>query len=222
MPVAFDIFIAGVTGFVTGLVLSIPVGPVNLTIINEGARRGFFWAALIGLGAMVAEVLYCAIAFTSFATLFTTRPIKEVMEVASFAFILYLGIRFLRAQQLSRNSRLEERLEDRFHPHSAFMVGFVRVAGNPGVLLYWIILSAHFLARDLVPPTGGGKLACTSGVAIGTGLWFLGLSYAVSLRHRKLSEAILLRMEHGSGICLVVLAIGHGIHILWKVSQGRF
>ena len=45
--------IAGLTGFVFGVLLSIPVGPVNLTIMNEGARRGFFWAIMIGLGASV-------------------------------------------------------------------------------------------------------------------------------------------------------------------------
>ena len=44
------ILLAVLTGFLSGLGLSIPVGPVNLTIMNEGARRGFKWAALIGIG----------------------------------------------------------------------------------------------------------------------------------------------------------------------------
>ena len=61
------ILIAGLTGFISGLLLSIPVGPVNLTIMNEGARRGFFWALLISAGASVMEVIYCTIAFTGFA-----------------------------------------------------------------------------------------------------------------------------------------------------------
>jgi len=34
------IALAALTGFISGLLLSIPVGPVNLTILNEGARRG--------------------------------------------------------------------------------------------------------------------------------------------------------------------------------------
>ena len=46
-PVVF----AGLTGLVSGFIISIPVGPVNLTIVNEGARRGLKWAALIGAGA---------------------------------------------------------------------------------------------------------------------------------------------------------------------------
>ena len=49
------ILLAALTGFISGLLLSIPVGPVNLTIMNEGARQGFFWALLIGLGATGGE-----------------------------------------------------------------------------------------------------------------------------------------------------------------------
>ncbi|HEX4645361.1 MAG TPA: hypothetical protein VH598_07105 [Verrucomicrobiae bacterium] len=59
MPGFLPILISALTGFFSGLLLSIPVGPVNLTIINEGARQGFKWGALIGLGASIMEVIYC-------------------------------------------------------------------------------------------------------------------------------------------------------------------
>ncbi|MDW8310687.1 MAG: LysE family transporter, partial [Verrucomicrobiales bacterium] len=75
---------AALTGFIFGLLLCIPVGPINLTILNEGARRGFVWALMIGLGASAMEVIYCALAFTGFATFFADRGIKAAMEVFSF------------------------------------------------------------------------------------------------------------------------------------------
>ncbi len=212
---------AALTGFISGLLLSIPVGPINLTIINEGARRGFGWAALIGLGATVMEVIYCSIAFTGFASLFGGRYVKAVMELSSFVFMLYLGMKFLGARRIPGTSRIEERIEERLQPHSAFTTGFVRVMGNPGVLLFWIILAANFISREWVIPNGPGKLACISGVAVGTGLWFIGLSYAVSLGHRKFSETTLLRMEHFSGIGLLALAVAHGAHITWQMAHHR-
>ena len=46
-----DVLFACLIGFLSGFILSIPVGPINLTILNEGARRGFLWAALIGMGS---------------------------------------------------------------------------------------------------------------------------------------------------------------------------
>ena len=47
--------VAALTGFISGLLLSIPVGPIKITIVNDGARRGFKWAAAIWLGATVME-----------------------------------------------------------------------------------------------------------------------------------------------------------------------
>ena len=105
MPELPPILIAGLTGFSSGLLLSIPVGPINLTIINEGARRGFKWAALIGLGASVMEVIYCSIAFTGFSSIFGNRYIKSAMEVFSFVFMLFLGIKFLMAKTVSGPDR---------------------------------------------------------------------------------------------------------------------
>jgi len=213
--------IALLTGFISGLVLSIPVGPVNLTIINEGARRGFLWAILIGMGAVVMEVIYCAVAFTGFASFFSRGYVKAAMELFSFVFMLYLGLKFTLARQIEVSNKIEARIEEKFRPHSAFMTGFVRVMGNPGVLLWWIVLAANFISRELVEPNGQGKLACIIGVALGTGLWFFGLSYAVSLGHKKFSEKTLLRMEHISGIGLLILALAHGVRIIWVMARHK-
>lgn len=222
------LLVAGLTGLVSGLLLSIPVGPANLTILNEGARRGFARALFIGLGATTMEVIYCALAFTGFATFLQGPFVKAAIELASFVFLLFLGLKFLLAPtvvspvHLTRaTDRLEERIEERLRPHSAFMIGFVRVLANPGVLVFWIILAANFISRDWVPPSAAGRLACIAGVALGTGLWFVTLSYMVSLGHRKFSERTLLRMEHFSGIVLLVVAVAHGINIAWQMAHHR-
>lgn len=222
------IALAGITGVISGLLLSVPVGPVNLTIMHEGARRGFKWAVLIGLGATLMEVIYCFIAFTGLATFFTRGYVKAGMELFSFVFMLFLGMKFLLAKSVlapahlsDRADRLEERLEEKLHPHSAFMTGFVRVLGNLGVLVFWIILAANFISREWVTPDWPGKLACVAGVAMGTGSWFLGLSWLVSLGHGRFSEKTLLRMEHISGICLLVLALIHGGMIVLQMARHK-
>ena len=219
--------ISALTGFISGLLLSIPVGPINLTIMNEGARRGFKWAAMIGLGATAMEVVYCWIAFTGFTSLFSNRVVKAGMELFSFAFMLLLGIKFLLAKSVSAPMHLsdavdkfDERVERRFHPHSAFWTGFVRVMANPGVLLFWIILAANFLSREWVADTWASKGICITGVAAGVGLWFFGLSWLVSRGHGRFSEKTLLRMERGSGIGLLLLAFGHAAILISQMVRG--
>ena len=76
---------AGVTGYVAGFLISIPVGPINLTIINEGARRGFFWALMIGCGSVLMESIYCAIALAGFSAFLGLEMVKSTMELLSFS-----------------------------------------------------------------------------------------------------------------------------------------
>jgi threonine/homoserine/homoserine lactone efflux protein len=215
------ILLASITGLISGLLLSMPIGPVNLTIINEGACRGFIRGMLVGLGASVMELIYCTIAFTGFSSFFDSRVVKASMEVFSFAFLLFLGAKFLTTKTVVTAGKIEARVGAKLHPHSAFMTGFVRVLGNLGVLLFWIVLAANFMSHDWVADTLVAKTACIAGVALGTNLWFCTLSYGVSRGHGRFSENTLLRMQHISGLCLIVVGLFDGGHIVWQLARHK-
>jgi threonine/homoserine/homoserine lactone efflux protein len=236
MASSSSIFIAALAGFVSAVVFSsIPVGPVNLTIINEGAQRGFKWAFLIGLGAATMEVIYCAIAFAGFSSFFDTHLVKAMMKVFTFAFLLFLGTKFLAAKKVaattqfgSKAEQLEGRIEGKLRPHSAFAVGFVRVMGNVGVLATWLVIAvylmsheAYFADQNWVADTFAAKTACVLGVALGTNAWFCGLSFGMSRGHGRFNEKTLLRMQHFSGVCLIALGIFDGIHIAWQLARHK-
>jgi threonine/homoserine/homoserine lactone efflux protein len=221
------IFHAAVAGYVVALLFSaISIGPINLTILNEGAQRGFKWAMLIGLGASAMEVIYCAISFTGFSTFFDNLTVKALMEVFSFVFLLFIGWKFLSAKSVAvptkldvASQKIEARLGEKLHPRSAFMTGFVRVMGNLGVLLVWIILAANFIAHDWVDDTLPAKTACVAGAALGMNTWFCVFSYAVSRGHGWFSQQTLLRIQHLSGLCLVVIGMIDGGHIVWQLAR---
>lgn len=218
---------AALAGFLCALVFaSIPVGPINLTILHEGPRRGFLWALFIGLGATIMDALYCAISFTGLSSFFDRGLVKASMQVASFVFLLFLGFKFLLAQTVNVPTRLDaasekigKGIEQKFHPHSAFATGFVRVAANMGVLVAWIVLSATLMSHDWVADTFVAKTACVGGVFTGTVLWFLFLSYIVSRGHGKFSEKSLLRLQHFAGICLIITAVFEGGQIAWHLAK---
>ena len=89
------------------MILSMPVGPVNLTIINERRPARFqIRGLLIGLGAAAMDVIYCTIAFTGFSSFFDIRIVKASMEVFTFAFMLFLGMKFLSAKTVTAPTQL--------------------------------------------------------------------------------------------------------------------
>ena len=209
-----DIFEAALTGLVSGFVVSVPVGPTNITIINEGAKRGFVHGLMIGLGSVTMEVIYCAIAFASFSTMFESHTVRAPMELISFVLVLYLGLKYVLAKSVPTTSHSVEVVEQKFHPHTAYMTGFVRVLGNPSVLLFWITMSATFLSHGWVDPNWANKSICIAGVGVGSAAWFGLLSWAVAIGHRKFCPPTMLRMSQVSGVCLLVVAVVLGMRLV--------
>jgi threonine/homoserine/homoserine lactone efflux protein len=119
------------------------------------------------------------------------------------------------------SEKIEARLDKKLHPRSAFMIGFVRVMGNLGVLLVWIVVAGNFMAHDWVADEIFAKVACIAGVALGTTAWFCALSYGVSRARGRFSAQTLLRMQHLSGICLVAFGLFDGLHIVWQLAHHR-
>jgi hypothetical protein len=120
------------------------------------------------------------------------------------------------------------KLDEKFHPHSAFMIGFIRVFGNFGVLLFWIGLAAYLMSHqafftneEFVADTLAAKFSCILGVWLGANLVFCLLSFGVSRGKGQFNERTLLRMQFISGICLLAIGVCDGIHIAWQLARHR-
>ncbi len=210
---------AGITGFLSGFLACIPIGPINISIINEGTKKGFLYAFMIGLGALAMDLIYCSIAFAGFSGLFESRLMRATMELLSFMLLLYLGLKYLLAPTLPSTSKTAEVVEQRLHPHSAFMIGFIRVLGNPAVLLFWITISATLIAHEWIADEAQSKVACVAGILSGGLTWFLLLSFLVSKGRNRFSTQTLNRMSHFSGAALLAAAISLGIRLIKMLAH---
>ena len=208
-----------ITGLIAGFLVSIPVGPINLTIINQGARRGFKWAVMIGLGAVAMEAVYCAVALTGFSAFLAIPMVKSAMELLSFMFLLFLSWKYFSAKTIPDHVHSADVIEQKLHPRSAFMVGFVRVLGNPAVVLVWVTLTATFLSHNWVDQTIDDRISFVIGVGCGATLWFVLLAYGVSKGHGRISPRVLLRIEHVSGALLLIAALWLGGRIIWHLHK---
>ena len=183
---------------------------------------------LIGLGAATMETTYCAIAFTGFSSFFYIRMVKAAMEVFSFVFFLFIGTKFLMTQTINVMPKLDAasekigaRLDQKLHPHSAFMNGFLRVLGNLNVLLGWILFAGYLLAHERVDNVFPAKATCVLGVLLGSNTWFCIWSYSVSRGHGRIGEKTLLRMQHVSGLFLIAAGVFGGAHIIWQLAKHK-
>jgi threonine/homoserine/homoserine lactone efflux protein len=206
-------------GLAVGFGVCVPVGPINATIVKEGARRGFKWALLIGLGATFMEVIYCAMAFASFAAFFTSDNVRAVMELGSFCLMFFLGLKYLLAPGVPKEPHSAEVVQEKLHPHSAFMIGFVRTMGNLGILPFWIAIAVVFAQRGYVQPTLESKGLFIGGVTLGVSLWFVLLAYVVGQLRKRLTERTLIATIRVSGAMMLVWAGFIAVRIVKLLAQ---
>ena len=141
------------------------------------------------------------------------------MELASFVFMLYLGVRFLSVRAIERPSCVEERIRGKLNPHPLLALAWFGSWEIPVFSCSGLILAANFISRDWVEPNWTGNLSCVAGVAAGTNLWFCGFSYGVSRGHGKFTERTLLRWSTARECASWGLAVAHGFHIVWQMAD---
>lgn len=212
---------AAVLGFFAGLMAAMPGGPVNATILGEAARKGFRWVLYIAVGATVMEAAYCAAAFAGFSQLFNLRWVRASMELISFLVMLWLGIKYLRGCPLPGEQRAERFVEEHFHSHTAFWTGFLRVLGNPGILLLWLTVSAPLLNSGWVRSTWDCKWPFIGGASLGGFAWFLLLGWSVSRGRGRFSPNTMAWLTRASGILLISLALGVGVRLVMLLADRR-
>jgi threonine/homoserine/homoserine lactone efflux protein len=203
-------------GIVCGFVVSVPVGPVNLTVINQALRRGFGAGFLMGLGAICADALYASLVLWGHSSILETPrifgiPRKSIVfgvRMAAVAAIALLGIRYLifKPERFNASEAVANKLEARWHHPRAFFLGFALTITNFMLVVVWATLITVIFAHELVTPRLASRVLCIAGVLVGGSVWFFLLSFFVSRAHRRVKSETLTLLVRGCGVVFLGFA----------------
>ena len=214
-----DYAVAVGAGALTGFVCAVPVGPINVAIMEVGIHSGRKRALIIAVGALLMEMIYCIIAFGGFASLFEDPTIRATVELISFLAVTVFGIRYLMTDTVTVQGKRARMIEQRLHPHTMFWTGFVRVLVNPNVLLFWIMISAVLLANGTLQPAWQSRMACAAGAGLGIAAWFTLLVLGSARVRNQFSDRTLVRFSHVSGLLLLLLSVVIAVRLIGTVAQ---
>lgn len=204
-----DYLQALLAGFVCGFVVSIPVGPVNLSVINKALQKGFVNAFLLGLGAATAEMIYAMVLLAGHTTILELPAVRQALWMVSVVVIVIVGIRSLLFKEENvevRDVAKAEKIDERWHHPRAFMLGFVLTIFNLMLIVLWATLSSLLFAREWVLPALASRITCTAGVLLGCSTWFLLLAFFVSRAHRRVKPRTLTLLVRVCGVVFLLFA----------------
>jgi threonine/homoserine/homoserine lactone efflux protein len=205
-----DLAQALTAGIVCGFIVSVPVGPVNLTVINRALCKGFLSAFLAGLGAVLAETIYAAAMLAGHTTILDMPVVRDVMRVAAVLLIAAVGVKSLLYKEErveARDAAVVAKVDDRWHHPRAFMLGFLLTISNLLLVVLWATLSTVLYAREWVSADSASRWVCTTGVFVGGSIWFFLLAFFVSRAHRRVKPIVLTYLVRSCGVVFLVFAV---------------
>ena len=208
-PQFVSLMTAFLGGAICGFVVSVPVGPVNLTVINKAIRNGFLSAFMAGAGAIVAESIYAALMLAGRSSLLNLPSVAFTLRVLAVVVIAVMGIRSIMAktQKLeAHDAAVAERVYERWHHPKAFLLGFILTISNIVLVLLWAALATFLFAHEWVQPDLPSRSICVLGVFCGGIFWFLLLAFFVSRAHRRVKPQTLTFFVRSCGVVFLVFA----------------
>ena len=174
-----------IKGFIIGISIAAPVGPIGILCIQRTITYGKLNGLATGLGAASADAVYGFIA--AFGLTFISNFLvaqQTWFRIVGGGFLIYLGIRAYLStpQDTTGNTKSQNHT-------SAYGTTFLLTLSNPMTILSFAAIFSGFGLVDTSIHYGSASLMVL-GVFLGSATWWLFLSGGTNLFRNKLNQRL--------------------------------
>ena len=204
-------------GFLIGVLISAPMGPIGMLVVQRTLSKGRWPGMFTGIGASVSDLLYCLL--TGFGISFITDLIDRhqlMLQIVGGFVLAAFGI-YLFRKNPTRALKAAPGGEAALRAGTSFwgdlVSGFLLTVSNPLILFFIIGLFARF--NFILPEFGvhhyvGAYLSILAG-ALG---WWYGITFLVNkLRRRFNVRSLWLFNRIIAAILIGMAAVGVGLAV---------
>ncbi|MDP3915419.1 MAG: LysE family transporter [Bacteroidota bacterium] len=200
-------------GILIGLLVSIPLGPIGVLVIQRTVNKNRLAGLLSGMGAALSDTVYAIIA--GFSLTFLVDFIREheiLFQTIGALVVLGLGIHIFFKDPVTDLQRNRLRGNTHFKDIiSSFLVTF----SNPlTVFVFLAVFTSSGVAVSLEQPYH--SFFVILGVFTGAFLWWFSLSGIVSLFRHKINLRILWWINKTAGVVIVLFVLVTVIVVVQK------
>ncbi|MFP4174473.1 MAG: LysE family translocator [Halobacteriales archaeon] len=196
---ATDLVVSLVVGGALAFSLVAPPGPMNALIADETTARGWFGGFRSGLGAFVADAVFCVLALSGAATIARSPSVRSATALVGGIFMFYL------AYDAVRNAHTKTDVESR-----GFLKALVLGLTNPYQIGWWLTAGVTLVRPSPVEFAGLTVVAGGATVLVG---FFAGILVwitvfpAVLVRAGERVEGFEKAVSYASAFVLVIFGV---------------
>lgn len=203
-------------GMLIGLLVSIPLGPIGVLVVQRTVNKSRVAGLLSGMGAALSDTLYAIIA--GFSLTYIVDFIREyelVFQSVGALVVLALGIHIFLKDPVSDLQR--NRLRGNTHLKDIISTFLVTFSNPLSVFVFLAIFTSSGVVMNMDQPYHSFFMIL--GIFTGALIWWFSLSGIVSLFRHKISLRILWWINKTAGV-LIMLFVLVTIYLVMQKGLG--
>ncbi len=197
---AFEVILKGI---LLGFMVSIPLGPVSIILINRTIKRGFLSGFFSGIGLAAADTLLAVIGALGFSVIISfIKEERFLIALIAGIVVIGVGIKVLFSNPVKDFRNREKASKSLWRD---FYSVFVLSITNPYTVLIFVAFFSGIRLQGNIRPEIV-PFILIPGVFIGAMTWWISLTYFLSRFKEKIRLRAIVRVNQLGGI--VIMAIG--------------
>ncbi len=199
-------------GLLIGVLVSLPVGPVGINIVNKTLSRGRRAGFISALGAMTADLIFSMIAVAGISFIITFIEEKVTLfRILGGLFVIFIGVKIFREDPVSSYRDTGRDVGVGFVDN--YLTTLLMVLSNPMTLLAYIAIFA-----GINYPTGihflEGPGITVMGIVIAAFIWWFSLTYYLDKFRTRVRLRFIFWFQKLAGILIILFGLALIITLL--------
>lgn len=192
-------------GIIIGLMVSVPLGPMGVLIIQKTLQKGAFAGFVAGMGAAFADLFYATVAAFGLGVVLNVIQSHELLlQIIGGIFLVIVGATIYFGNPL-KQIRMKKRVSKKGLLGDFLTLFFLTVSNPVAIVVFMAVFAGASVFGDT--PSLRVEMFVLMGILLGGGLWWYTLSTLVDLFRKKFRLRVLIGINRVSGIVITLIGI---------------
>ena len=176
-----------ILGLLIGFVAAIPLGPVNIFVISQAIKRGFFHGFLAGLTAGFLDFAFCIVAVMGiFHVAISYKFLLPGMKVLAALLLIAISLRLIKQARHFLEVKPRLQMNSYSTSHKPVLGVILLYVSNPTIYAFWIGIAGSASAHHWVANIGWRPIVFALSCGLGAAIWYFSLVRYLSRHHGRL------------------------------------
>lgn len=191
-------------GILIGLMVSIPLGPMGVLIIQKTLHKGPLAGFVAGIGAACADLFYATVAAFGLGFVINTIETHELLlQLIGGIFLIILGLKIYFDNPLKQIKARRKRVTKTGLLGDFLSLFFLTVSNPVAIFVFMAVFAGTAVFGE--SSSYVTEFLVLGGILVGGGLWWYSLSTFVNIFRKKFKLRVLITINRIAGVIIAIL-----------------